>query len=576
MRNQISFNRPPQDIFLNPAKDAGIFLLSPADYFWRAAPAGLIKGFPASAHAEVNQKIAGYLEVTRRHKTFSQAVEFNSVPVMLEQAAFRKSFLLARGKCLLSGASGLRLLNRYCWENESKDHDPEEQFVTYFRQCQSRNEDASIPLLRGDPPKNTPVAIECRNTFSYYHFVTESLSQLAQIIDTGFHGDVFFHFPNNPRKTRAFVQGFVDALFPEFAGRVFFERAPKDYAHVLTAFDLSCAYYQFPAEVVGAVDNLAPSDVMFRGRDAYRDSQAVLSMNSFHTSLPTLRRRALRAIEGQDFSHLPKRFFVGRADGQSRNREMAGEAPLFEMLQLFGFEYVVFEHLSPLEQIAIMANAEMMISYHGAGFTNMLYAGPNAYVVELGTLQTAVYRWGDFWGFAHVSGCRYISFFADYNKADPLTNPSFDFDGIVPVALSDQTIAEVMSFVVAVLGKLPSLPTAKSLQKLAERLISVREYGRAFSLLESHSHFIKGNSGLCIAKADCHNARGEFRAELSALRLAYETDKSQAKTLVRIFWCAKRSELPEEMGWALSLLQRDFPKHYGVLLKSNPWVQQLL
>lgn len=576
MRNQISFNRPPQDIFLNPAKDGGVSLLSPADYFWRAAPAGLIKGFPASAHAEINHKIASYLEVTRRHKTFSQVVEFNTVPVMLEQAAFRKSFLLARGKCLLSGASASRLLNRYCWENESKGHDPEEQLVTYFRQCQSQNEDAGIPLLRGPPPKNIPVAIECRNTFNYYHFVTESLSQLAQIVDAGFCGDVFFHFPNSPHKTRAFVQGFVDALFPELAGRVFFERAPKDYTHVLTAFDLSCAYYQFPAAVVGAVDVLAPSDVMFRGHDAYCDSRAVLSMNSFHTGLPTLRRRAMRAIEGQDFSHLPKWFFVGRDDGQGHNRKMAGEAPLFEMLQLFGFEYVVFEHLSPLEQIAIMANAEMMISSHGACFTNMLYAGPKAYIVELGTLQTAVYSWGDFWGFAHVSGCRYINFFADYNKPDQLTNPSFDLDGIVSAALSDQTIAEVMSFVVAVLGKLPSLPTAKPLQTLAERLIGVREYDRALSLLESHGHLVKGNSGLCIAKADCHNARGEPGAELSALHLAYEADQAQAKTLIRIFWCAKRSELPEEMIWALSLLHRDFPNRYGVILKSHPWIQRLI
>ena len=575
MRNQISFNRPPQDIFLNPAKDGGIFLLSPAEYFWRAAPAGLIKGFPASAHAEINHKIASYLEVTRRHKTFSQAVEFNTVPVMLEQAVFRNSLLLARGKCLLSGASATRLLNRYCWENESKDHDPEEQLVTYFRQCQSRNEDAGIPLRGGPLPKNIAIGIECRNTFSYYHFVTESLAQLAQIVDSGVHGDVFFHFPNHPDKTRAFVQGFVAALFPELAGRVFFERVPKDYAHVLTAFDLSCAYYQFPTDVVGAVNVLAPSDVIFRGHDAYRDSQAVLSMNGFHASLPALRRRALRAIEGHDFSHLPKRFFVGRGGGQS-SHETAGEAALFEMLQLFNFEYIVFEHLSPLEQIAIMASAELMMSYHGAAFTNMLYAGPNAYVLELGTLQTAVHRWGDYWGFAHVSGCRYINFFADYDQPDQPTNPSLDSDGIVPVALSDQAIAEVMGFVVAVLGKLPSLQSAKPLLTLAARLMEVREYDRALALLEGHSHIVKGNFRLCMAKADCHNARGESGAELSALHLAYTADKPQAKTLLRIFWCAKRSGLPEEMTWALSLLHRDFPKHYGVLLKSNPWIQRLL
>ena len=206
----------------------------------------------------------------------------------------------------------------------------------------------------------------------------------------------------------------------------------------------------------------------------------------------------------------------------------------------------------------------------------MLFAGPETYVLELGTLQTAIHRWGDFWGIAHAAGCRYISFFADFNQADPLAVPSFDLDGIVPVALSDQGVAEVMTFVVTVLGKLPDLPTASAVQNLAERLIAVREYGRTLALLEKHEAFLKGNLGLCLAKADCHKKLDAPRLELLALHLAYEADKTRWQTLTRIIWCANRCNLPDVMGWALSCLHQDFPKRFAALVKARPWLQQLL
>lgn len=567
MDTQISFFAPPQDVFLNPARDGGMSLLAPADYFWRAAPPALIQGFAASAFEEVTYKINAYLNVTRRHKTFARAVEFNSVPVLLDRASFQQSFALARGKIVLSGA---RILNRYCWENQDEDHDPEEQLVTYFRQCQTLNRDGSIPLHTGALPKNLAVAIACRNLSNPYPFITEALPQLAQIAETGFRGDVYFHFPNSPKPPHPFVRGIVAALFPEFEGRVFFEPAPKQYDHVLTAFDLLHAYYQFPTGVTGSVARLAPSDAMFRGHDAYLGSQSILSMNAFSSSLSALRRRAARALKGHDFSHLPKRFFAG----DSKNR-MVGERPLFEMLQLFGFEYINFDQLSPLERIAIMANAEMMVAPHGASLSNMLFAGPQTFFLALGTLQTAVHRWGDFWGLAHASGCRYVSFFADFDKPDPLTTPTIDLDGIVPVALSDQTVAEVLTFIVTILGQLPNLPTSKSLLSLATRLIGVREADRALQLLDNHSHMVKSHAGLCVAKADCHKARAEPYQEIAALHHAYDLDKDQVQVLLRIFWCARRAQRSDIMSWALTRLRRDFPNRFGLVLKANPWVALL-
>ena len=99
----------------------------------------------------------------------------------------------------------------------------------YFSQCQRANVGKDIPIYSGLLEPDIDFAIECRNTFNYYHFMTESLSQLALLDDLDFQGNIYFHFPNQEDKQRPFAKAFVEALFPEYEGRVFFERSPKDY-----------------------------------------------------------------------------------------------------------------------------------------------------------------------------------------------------------------------------------------------------------------------------------------------------------------------------------------------------------
>jgi hypothetical protein len=575
MRNLIDFSLPPDDLFLNPARDPGLSLLRPAEFFWRPAERALIEGFAASEHDEMTERMESFLTLNRKHKVFSKVIEFNSVPVVLEEAAFRKSYVLSNGRCVLNGASGVRLQNRFCWENEAGDKVPDDLLVDYFNNCQTQNAKGSIPLHEGAVPDKISYAIECRNTFNYFHFLTESLSQLALLAEGEIHGRVCFHFPNAPEKLRDFAMGFVEALFPELAGQVFFERAPQEYRAVVSSLSFLCLYYQFPPEVTGSVDAYAPSDVMWKGHEASRMSQSILSMNSTNVSLGLLRKRALRAIEGVDFSHLPKRFYVGRDPNHARARVMNGEKALVSMLGHFGFEHVVFEHLTPLEQIGLMANAEMMVSYHGAGFTNMLFAAPETYVIELGTLQTAVYRWQNFWPLANVSGCRYVNFFADYNKKDPLENPQYSDVGIIPVHLTDKAQGQVLAFVVTLLGRIPQLSQAADVLSLVKSLLGVRAWARAEEVLGLHKDLVRGDIGLCLAQADCHKAREQWKSELLALHMAWEVDQGRWQTLVRIVWSARRAEMPDVVAWALSLLRQEFPNRYDTLIGAQPWMRQL-
>lgn len=569
MRNKIDLDSNPQALFLNPWRDEGLKLLAAPEFVWREIKGAVIEGFAVSAHSEINAKIRSFVAHSKRHKQFQTAIETNTVPVVLDHASFRKSHVMADDKLVLSGASATRLLNAYRWENEKSDPDPVATLNAYLEDCRTANAGKTLAIEQTFIEPDLDFAVECRNTFNYYHFMTESLSQLCVLDAVGFQGDVYFHFPNQEEKHRNFADAFVEALFPEYAARVFFERAPKDYDLVLTSFDMLGAVGQMPHADVAGIAEIAPQGSAVGSVEF----QPLLAMNSVSTAILSLRARALAAVAKYDFSYLPKRFFVGRGDAQSRSRPLGGEDLLLEQLERFGFQYVVFEELQPLEQIALMAQAEVMISHHGAGFTNMMFAASDAYVIEMGTLQTAQHRWADFWPLAHAAQCRYISFFADFNSEDPLTEPHFGTDGIVPTAVSPAAVSQIAAFILTVLGHTPKITNAATLETLGRRVLRAGSPARAVELLEKHSVAVEKNVTLCLLRADCHKALDEPKSELVALEQAYEADPARWQTLVRIIWCANRCERPSVIRWALSHLAADFPDRHDAFVSNHEWVR---
>lgn len=569
MRNKIELSADPDALFLNPWREEGLKLLEEPRYFWREISSGIIDGFAVSAHAQINAQIRSFVTHTKRHKQFRTAIETNTVPVVLEHASFRKSHVIVGDRLVLSGASATRLFNTFRWENEADEADPVELLNAYLEKCRADNKGRHLAVEQTFLEPDLDFAIECRNTFNYFHFVTEALCQLCVLDGVGFQGNVYFHFPNQEEKQGGFADAFVRALFPEFAGRVFFERAPKEYDLVLTAFDLVGAMGQMPLDDVGFLGANVPANSRI-GSVAF---QPVLAMNSVSTAQMALRDRALRMIAGHDFSHLPRRFFVGRNDAKSRSRPLGGEALLRKHLADIGFEYIVFEDLDPLEQIGLMAQAEVMISQHGAGFTNMLFASSETYVIEVGTLQTAQFRWADFWPLAHAAQCRYLSFFADFNTDDPMYEPSFAVDGIVPPAMSEAAVAQIIDFVATILGDGPNMSDADSLAVLGRRVLHAGAAAEAMDLLEKHAQFMLTDAGLCLLRADCHKALDEPKSELLALEQAHTADPARWQTLVRIIWCANRCERVQVIRWALSRLAADFPERHDAFVSNHEWVR---
>ncbi|MGL5836286.1 MAG: tetratricopeptide repeat protein [Waterburya sp.] len=83
-------------------------------------------------------------------------------------------------------------------------------------------------------------------------------------------------------------------------------------------------------------------------------------------------------LDNQDHHPL---LYVSRA--KAKNRQLVNESEVSQLLAASGFVTVFLEEMSFLEQIAIFANAKIIVSPHGSGLTNLVFCSPNTKIVEL-------------------------------------------------------------------------------------------------------------------------------------------------------------------------------------------------
>nr|WP_283949759.1 glycosyltransferase family 61 protein [Limobrevibacterium gyesilva] len=89
----------------------------------------------------------------------------------------------------------------------------------------------------------------------------------------------------------------------------------------------------------------------------------------------------LRAAAPACAGPFPPRVYIDRRGGP--NRPLVNEDELVTGLAGLGFVPVRLERLSLAEQIALFANAEIVVAPHGAGLANIVFAQPGSRVVEL-------------------------------------------------------------------------------------------------------------------------------------------------------------------------------------------------
>jgi len=96
----------------------------------------------------------------------------------------------------------------------------------------------------------------------------------------------------------------------------------------------------------------------------------------------------LHAFYAKDFSERGERLYISRA--RAPRRRIENETAVIDCLASLGFRTVHLEDLAWPEQVATLGRAGCIISNHGAGLTNLLFAPRGAAVMELRQRDDAV------------------------------------------------------------------------------------------------------------------------------------------------------------------------------------------
>lgn len=440
---------PAKSLFFRPGLDHGLHLLQEPQPHWTMANASRFDTVPITENRRIQRRWARWWQAMAEEELFQQPVEYNAVPVLVEDFLISDHHQAIAGKWLLNGAAGDRVLGA-CFRKGRAIHGKEvwnERLTAHFSSCQDSRSTHSV-WPQGI--EGLDFVVEARNLANYFHFKRELFCALCLIDEfEGFSGRI--KIVANEEPAPGFVREYQEWLFPELTGRIDYVPDPAFFEKALTVWYGDFAHLQSPDP---DFEELLPPAHRMNSGNAGSWLGKVLRKNGYSRALRLLRERALARVASERFD-LPRRFWVGRRAGKSHDRSIRNEAKLTAELAKRGFETVYFEDMSPAEQVSIMSNAEIMISYHGAGFTNMLYAATDAHVIELGTLQSGMLRWGDFSAFARVSGCHYTLALADYEHDGPEVIPPMRGRGIYPVRLSEQGIGTFLEHVDELVASLP-------------------------------------------------------------------------------------------------------------------------
>jgi hypothetical protein len=105
-------------------------------------------------------------------------------------------------------------------------------------------------------------------------------------------------------------------------------------------------------------------------------------VNAHPYTLRYVREKLLSSVVGKiDNSQFCRRVFISRRDAPSRR--ITNEDKIFELFKTKGFERYDTGKMSAQEQIALFAQAEVVVGEHGAGMANILFCKEGTRVIEL-------------------------------------------------------------------------------------------------------------------------------------------------------------------------------------------------
>jgi hypothetical protein len=104
-----------------------------------------------------------------------------------------------------------------------------------------------------------------------------------------------------------------------------------------------------------------------------------------------------------------KKIYITRAN--SKYRKVLNEADVISLLTTRGYEIISFDNISLHDQINICRQANIMISMHGAGLTNMIFMTPGSKILEF--RRNKIYQNQCYWHLADALKHQYYYFFGE-------------------------------------------------------------------------------------------------------------------------------------------------------------------
>lgn len=400
------------DDIYQPGSDGGVVYESAPDQVLTRVRGAKVRQIVACNDDEASRYVSRRIEPRWRWPGDPPVFRVASSLVIMRDAEYRNNGVRVGGKWLLSGAAGDRFWSRVLAPLSN------DEIAAESRALADSRGDSPIRVRGGSSAVSdkVPFAVDLRNGFNFYHFLTEGLPQLAVIAQVESSAPIHVHMPRLA-DLKGFIGRFIDTLFPQLTPRIAFTDERTTYDRVRAVYQHRHYLYQVNDPQVGAALAELAEDDPWRDLSLKAQSRGFVAKSTIDDGQVLLAEAARARLAQAGGTDWPEQVLVMRdPNAGARDRPDEKDQRFVRDMTDLGFKVLYMERMSPLEQMSLWASARMIVSPHGAAFAQMFFANPANEVIEIGTPQTQAHRWGDFLQNAHVSRCRYTTIFTECSR----------------------------------------------------------------------------------------------------------------------------------------------------------------